>query len=128
MKTSEVLNRAADVIQRDGWYQGGYSPDADKAMTTLVGRPVCALGAIHVAADEWLLWFEDLQCWAGGRTPVTDVVAKILARHIDHPDLFIPAWNDHEGRTAAEVIEALRAAAIIEAAREDAAAPVEVSA
>ena len=91
MKTSEVLNTAADIIEKQGWWQDGR--DA-------VG--VCASNAIARASEI-------------GYHPAHE-------RFIDHiggvklQDIF--DWNDAPGRTAAEVVETLRAAAVIAEARE----------
>ena len=102
MQTSEVLNKAADLIERKGWWHSGI-PNND-------GH--CASNAI--------LHVEDLS--------TSDLSAhEALWTHLDGTsptDIF--AWNDAPERTAAEVIEVLRACAVIEAAKENAA--VEVSA
>ena len=75
--TSEVLNRAADLIEERGWTQGTQGWKVD--------------GAFLDTDEPW-------------------------------------KWNDTRGRTASEVIEVLRATAVIEAARETEAAHAEVSA
>jgi hypothetical protein len=110
MNTSEVLNQAADVLQVRGWCQapaeGGWFPDPEAT------TPVCLEGAIRIAAGTVR------------KQEVTAVVRDYLTSR--HPESINPfsghvipfAWNDEDGRTAAEVIEVLRACALIEAARE----------
>lgn len=88
----ELLNRAADVTQERGLYQGGYCADREGS--------VCLVGAINVAcgnyADEDAVdeaaWWSALDAYLGEARP--------------------PTWNDQPGRTAAEVIAALRAASL----------------
>ena len=113
--TSEVLNRAADLIEERGWTQGdGWFPEM-----LPVAAPLCAEGAMKAAAAE--------VCAAAG---------DALARYTVHREQILPAfkdylgvahvfvWNDAGRRTASEVIEALRACAVIEASREREAAEV----
>jgi len=85
---ADVLNGAADLIERDGWTKGRYADEFG----------YCIAGAIDVAAgcfDEQLTQ-EALQA----RRAVADVVARNPRK-----------WNDAPGRTKAEVVAALRAAA-----------------
>jgi hypothetical protein len=107
--TSEVLNRAADLIEERGWSQGtGWCLNGDQ------GGPLCLEGSIRVAAALDILVAR----------PVLNVVRDYLTdtRPLDinaFAGYVIPfSWNDAYDRTAAEVVEVLRAAAVIEAARE----------
>ena len=103
MKTSEILSKAADIIDERGWYQGHYMPwGADRASC-----PVCALGAINVAAgfppdgspDE----SSDVAGPAGGAA--AELVLWLGGNfEIDH-------WNDAPGQSAAVVVRELRACA-----------------
>lgn len=102
MKTSEVLDRAADLIEERGWARPG-----DWSST------LCASNAIVRASGETY-------------APAHDALVLYLGGDGHVHGIF--AWNDAPGRTAAEVIEVLRACAVIEAAKEQEAAPVEVSA
>jgi hypothetical protein len=113
MNTSEVLNKAADLIEERGWVQGGVNGIDDP--WGLAGGPVCLEGSIVAALG---LKF---------RSALYDCPAyNAVAQHLDrkpmpadapfHDSLW--AWNDAPARTASEVIEVLRAAAVIEAARE----------
>jgi hypothetical protein len=108
----EVLSVAANVIDDRGWHRGDYV-DYDMAVELGIDNaPVCAVGAIRVAvggdpADHqvthpaitafanWVIVDRDPAEGAGE----------------DDPIQVITDWNDASGRTADEVIEALRAAA-----------------
>jgi hypothetical protein len=96
VETSEILNKAADLIERDGWWS--QNPRAPRGGV----RPQCASNAI------------------------SDVTSDITAQYAFSTYLTGEAslsaiwdWNDADDRTATEVVEALRAAALIEAAREE---------
>jgi hypothetical protein len=92
MQTSEVLNRAADLIEKRGWW----SPTSKGAL--------CANNAISEAADSpYAAAHEAFKNHIGGRV-ITDIWD----------------WNDAPDRTADEVIATLRACALIEAAKENA--------
>lgn len=90
MNVSEILNKAADLIEPQGaWVQGKWSTDG--------GKCLCAEGAIAIAAE--LSFFTAVEGSPAGRA---------LAEFIGDP---IPVWNDAPDRTQAEVVAALRAAA-----------------
>lgn len=105
------LRAAADVLERDGWTQGSFHRLVDE------GRIChCAEGAIAVASGR----HEDVRPDPVSNSmvdwkPNTDASARhwdaldALAEVIDAHN--IPSWNDTPGRTADEVIAALRAAA-----------------
>lgn len=119
MKASDVLDKAADIIIRDGWCQGEYyksSMSMDDEVDALVKHaPCCQAGAIYRA-----IWGK---AWAATHIvgiPEADRVTLDEASHYMKVHLRVDspiAWNDAEGRTAGEVIAALRAAA--ELARRD---------
>ena len=98
--TSEQLNRAADILERRGWQQGGGWHD----LSTHTG-PLCIQGAFAVVmgVDSGIGY----RC--AGMLAVMDYLGLRMG-------LF--SWNDMPGRTAAEVVEVLRACAVIEASRE----------
>jgi hypothetical protein len=108
VNTSDVLNRAADIIQERGWVQGGAGWFVESLPAD---APLCAQGALraacHEATDDHREWYR----------LYFDVTKPIVAAHVGEPIVF--SWNDKPGRTAGEVIEALRACALIEAAREE---------
>lgn len=125
MNTSDVLNKAADLIEERGWVQGpGWDWDGRG------GTPLCLEGAIGAAsgirgADTHRPFNE---CDAGravraylDMTPnIAPRIEWTAAPNLSNSPLY--RWNDQWHRTAAEVIEVLRATAVIEAARESEAA------
>lgn len=120
---SEVLHESADIIERQGWTKGN-------GMTPGEG-PKCLMGAIGQAIGAPVMDMRpifDRSCFsyaAVERHPAHIAVAE----HID--DAIASAWgmfhwNDAEDRTAEDVIGVLRAAAVIEEARESQRTPVSV--
>lgn len=98
MNTSDVLNRTADSLERDGWMNPHQCTDG--------WSPTCAQVAIGRIANYDVLYF---------------AAEKALLAHIGGTTVSdIWAWNDAPNRTATEVVEALRACAVIEAAKENA--------
>ncbi|MFD8117055.1 DUF6197 family protein [Streptomyces microflavus] len=94
---TELLGKALEVLERDGWYQGNYcagSPREDDS-----GKPVCALGALNRATfgNAW-----------GARAG--EACHSSEARERAHNRLFaaiggaIPTWNDDPGRTYEDVV------------------------
>lgn len=121
MKTSEILNKAADLIEQRGWTQGcsGWDDDGD-------GTPLCLEGGIQAALGSGMELLANLRA-----CPAYIAVSDYLGRDLESDLKFFTgvfAWNDALHRTAEEVIEVLRATAVIEAARESAPVKVEVSA
>lgn len=98
MNTSDVLNKAADHIQRFGHMKGDGFGEGPVLMA-----PACIIGAIGVATDFAVGCDESV---------ATGSVRNYLGGSV-------VAWNDAPERTAAEVIEVLRACAVIEQAREE---------
>lgn len=101
----ETLNTAADLLQKDGWIQEDY--------ITSNGR--CTLGAIYQMDD-------DARVGEAMRDPDGILAEGFLSKYLTDagvvaPPFFIgshiPSWNDDPGRTEAEVIETLRAAALV---------------
>jgi len=91
MNVSEVLNKAADLIEEKGWVQ--------EAFSNRYGY--CAIGAIREC-----IWGKDVpsnspELWDGA---IERLVKTVREAHI-------PSWNDAEGRTKEEVIAKLREAA-----------------
>ena len=112
MKTSEILNRAADLIEEHGWGQGGATWKDVGAGLCLEGGIVAAMGvdmSRRMAPPEG---FEKCSAYRA----VWDFLQDddrwgFFRNHLYN-------WNDERTRTAEEVIEVLRAAAVIEASRE----------
>jgi hypothetical protein len=120
--TSEVLNRAADLIEERGWTKGGGWPTADDegAALCLEGGIMAALG-LHFDKDD-----DDVE-----QCPAYRAVHFYLGLKwgdvADWPQDPLWTWNDDHG-SEESVIEVLRATAVIEAARENAETRAEVSA
>jgi len=87
MSAADVLNRAADLLERHGWCQDVYVDDA--------GR-MCAQQALMQAEP-------DVYRRATAR--------RVLDEQAGFESLNIPKWNDQPGRTAKQIIAAFRAAA-----------------
>lgn len=117
MRTSEILNKAADQIQARGWTQVFGWNTCDRTPLCLEGGIQAAMGLRHASSmlDEYDLF----------RTcPAYRAVVSYLGQ--DGNQIFMAYdYNDAPGRTKAEVIEVLRAAAVIEEAKEKADEKVE---
>lgn len=116
MNTSDVLNLAADLIEERGWARGGgWHPEH-----LLADAPLCAEGALKAAcmADEgdvrhWTDLYYGPEWFGGG---AQDGVLERVKDYLGEQYVF--SWNDRPERTASEVVGVLRAAAVVEAARE----------
>ena len=87
---SQVLNRAADLIETEGWCQGKLTNPKRKH------TQYCVMGAIGQACDDLEL---------KSRLPSRRAIKDYLAIES------LVCWNDAPDRTQAEVVAALRAAA-----------------
>lgn len=116
MKTSEILDQAADVIEQRGWWRGDYMPDLNELQlrdVTVDSCPVCLLGGLNVAVgnapDEPIYREANSAAFAA---------ASAFADHLGIP-LTVSAtslgddWNDRQ-RSAEDVVRELRAAAASE--------------
>lgn len=105
----EILNAAADLLERPGaWTQGDYARDdvglgigefSEIEIEKGGFEPACfcMIGAVNRARGSDL----DASLWGALRRPIWDVLGEQN----------IADWNDAPGRTQAEVVAALRAAA-----------------
>ena len=86
----EILNRAADILEQDGWCQGTLHRDTAS----------CAVGAMVLAARRSL-------------NGPFQLATHQLERHLGRSGhvISIPDWNNAPERTQAEVIATLRACA-----------------
>lgn len=118
-----MLDRAADLIEERGWTTG------NKGWTDTDG-PRCLEGAIATAAGLTLLGAEyspGVQLFSAvalSACPASMVVRDYLGEDAIKSAFTEGAsglwcWNDARGRTATEVIAVLRAAALIERAKEN---------
>ena len=114
--TSDVLNKAADLIEERGWGSGPEAWDGEDGSGLCIEGAILAALGISIDARSTVLW--------------TCPAYVAVADYLDRPrraaeygrDLW--KWNDEDNRTASEVIEVLRACAVIEASRERSAAEV----
>lgn len=128
MKPSEVLDKAADIIERDGWIQGAYYREVDRGADLSTWNlddddanrtaPCCQAGGVARAVCGW--------AWPGGhgggkrrRTPegsvlihkATGYMNRYVAALTGDDAMTGVSYNDAPGRTAGEMTTALRAAA-----------------
>lgn len=106
--TSEVLNKAADLIEQRGWTTGinGWG-------TAREGSPICLEGGIHAALEGQVPWgTPEFEACSSYRA-VKDYLVSTGDLPDDEP---LWAFNDHSA--AERVIGVLRATALIEASRE----------
>jgi hypothetical protein len=96
---AEVLDEAVAYLDNYGWLQGDYA-QAEKEC------PVCAVGAINVAA-----FGTPYPSSSNGSWDVTSEIAETVVEQMQILGFDLAAWNDQEGRTKEEVTEALRSTA-----------------
>lgn len=114
---AEVLQRAAGIIERDGWTKGQYQDEDSGA--------VCMSGAIALAILEiqeergmygWLSVDSVAEAYEG---PYSDLLWPIIEEQ--HPDWWelywsvnatVAAFNDYDERTKEEVIAVLEKGAV----------------
>src|SRR5690349_21566504 len=116
MEAWEVLDRAADKIERDGWTKGAII--ANVPWPLLGGVPTCALGGICHAAqiDGGYGYGAEGVALLAMQALRTAIGADF--RNDDGPFSSVWRWNDAPGRTKEEVCAMLRAvAASLRAAR-----------
>ena len=118
MKPSEILDKAADVIERNGLVAGQwFEPTGNRSP---LDCPMCAGGALAVAAGFYPSYAADSEP-TGTYADAIGVLAERLNldpanRHRTAQELLlygIAPWND-AGHTAEEVVRELRAAAASE--------------
>lgn len=121
METSEVLYRAADLIEQRGWTQGIGFGKPDPWGHDGQG-PVCLEGAIF-AAEDWAHGYV-VGAPAYDRCPAYQAMWSYLGLGfretpfgLERNPLFF--FNDSSETTQFAVVSALRAAAVIEAAKEN---------
>jgi hypothetical protein len=85
---AEVLDKAAEVLERDGWCQSNFENKAGER---------CAVGALRQASRE-----------LDGIISFRIEARTALAEYLEISSLDVIEWNDTRGRTAAEVIDALK--------------------
>lgn len=123
MATSEVLNRAADLIEERGWTTGTHGwPRSSQDAT-----PLCLEGGILAAIGEDFISVRLDAFWTCPAylavQSYLELTPGLLTYGDDGPVEPLWKWNDR-GASAKSVIEVLRACAVIEASREREAAEV----
>lgn len=106
-KVADMLDDAADNLERNGWTQG--------ALQEHDGRR-CAMGALGA-----------VRCTGNEASLIAIGAMSYLAIEVgatyDLPDVAIAEWNDAEGRTEQDVLDAMRRAAKRARVDADAGAP-----
>lgn len=119
MRTSEVLNKAADLIEQHGW---GMGPET-WAIAGEDGQKLCLEGGIMAALGlELNGLYEESQPSALDQLyacPAYRAVHSHLEDQLDYPEQSLWYWNDTTGRTQEQVIEVLRTVASLEAVKEN---------
>lgn len=102
-RTAAVLDEAANIIERNGLHKGSFGANHGRN----IGReqPCCAYGAINLAAGG-----DSPRRWSLTGEAAYDAVTRHLGLS-DGPGDCLADWSDHPGRTAGEVVAALRGAA-----------------
>jgi hypothetical protein len=124
-KPSEILDSAAEIIERDGWYQGKYfkyddeSPKLDVAKEENRTAPCCQAGAISRAVwgVAWRVRNSfpaegDVERWEAHQK-AEDYTRRMTRTLTDHVEGSPIAYNDHPDRTARDVTDMLRGAAAL---------------
>jgi hypothetical protein len=107
LNVKEVLTQAADFIETQGWFQGGYEDWKNPGC-------YCVDGALRKAAfgDP-----DETACESNVRLmPVEAALADVInpgwrESRDDYPFFHVVCWNDAPERTREEVVAALREAA-----------------
>ena len=127
MLPSEILDNAANILLRDGWWQGTYYKEPDLVVDTdedmlAISRtadqtaPCCQEGAINRAAIGYA-WFSSERRRTASQedTRARDEAVRWMRRYVEEQSAGTwrspVAWNDESDRTVDEVVEALRGAA-----------------
>lgn len=106
MLTSEVLDLAADEIERRGWV-GPDTYTEDPWGLASESAPLCLEGGIMAAAGcQWISVLPRCDAYQAVRAYLGSGVRTLYN------------WNDAAGRTQEQVIAVLRAASAVESARE----------
>lgn len=105
IETADILDEAANVIERNGFYQGSFCNDGPKANTKVAADwACCTYGAINIAANGT----HPRRISDGG-----EAAYKVLVKHLgisDNVGDTVADWSDDPDRTAEQVIAALRGA------------------
>lgn len=115
---ADIYTKAADHIERVGWYQGDLYDHVQAKGTPREECRVCTIGALNVALYGKPSYPVEALRSENGAQDVESFFARRLG--LAAAGLSIADWNDDDDRTVAQVTTALRKVA--EAARKEAAA------
>lgn len=99
-RLADVLDRAADYLEKHGWIQGQLRGYASPSYPNSDPVGVCATGAIEAVAELEL-----------DRVHARQELVSYLVTHELWPHHHVPHWNDMTSRTKQEVLDAVRACA-----------------
>ena len=111
MKVSETLNKAADLIEERGWMKAAFGTDSATGPLCLEGGILAAMGM-----TDWVMDVEGCPAYVAIRRHLGTRCRNAVLPGVSDDRLW--AWNDTVAKSADEVIEVLRACALIESARE----------
>lgn len=109
LPVDEIINRVADMIERDGWHQGDDWPGSRFGAPYRSGTPVCIQGGC-LAVFGLKPGRTTRQQWRAAPEPAICEVAKFVGEPVS-------IWNDTPGRTVEQVVAVLRTCALIASAR-----------
>lgn len=95
---ADLCDKAADVIDTDGWFRGEMWLGAAAGERWEPGKPVCAVGALRVAAGH--LDRDDMI--ARSRNEAYHAARSALEQLLGGPFAIVP-WNDNQAQTAGQV-------------------------
>jgi hypothetical protein len=110
---ADILEAAADLLVSEGWCQGAFYRDEKGMAHGNLSEAVsfCAMGAIRMVSGVYNLdgeiGFDESRAAREARA----VLHAGLNRPVPGLNRPVPAWNDEAGRTADEVVDAMRHAA-----------------
>lgn len=110
MKVSEILDKAADVIEHNGWHRGAFieaRPGVPPEQS-----PCCVFGAVAIA-DGRDPEFAFANAAIDALAEHLGLAAQVETRKVPEEDHPVAVWNDSQ-RSADEVVRALRDAAAAE--------------
>ena len=110
MEPNEVLSKAADIIENQGWTKGSYE----------VNGCYCAVGALYEAVGKGRSCDEDWNRWNDDEVDSVERASRVLAdalkakgRVLEHTRFWshhgiITGWNDQIATGPEDVINTLR--------------------
>lgn len=101
-RLADILDDAADLLERKGWIQGRYSNENGHCAVGAITR-VCGLyDAVSLTVPDMV----EVRSQIEAAYQVERVLRNILAER--GGPLHVQTWNDKKGRTKQEVLDLLR--------------------